>query len=139
MIRQYETTFILDAHLPNEQIEASVEKYSRLIDKNGGRIKTVERWGKRRLAYEIKKKQYGFYVHIRFESAGPFIHELERVYKLDDAVIRHLTLMISKQALLEEQRRAEAKTKEEANEPKPGSETKPAHEEPSGESQTIER
>jgi small subunit ribosomal protein S6 len=139
MIRQYETTFILDAHLPNEQIEASVEKYSRLIDKNGGKIKSVERWGKRRLAYEVKKKQYGFYVHIRFESEGPFIHELERVYKLDDTIIRHLTLMVSKQALQEEQRRAEAKAKEEASGPNPENETKTGYEAPSGESRTIER
>jgi small subunit ribosomal protein S6 len=120
MVKQYETTFILDAHLPNEQIEASVGKYSQLIEKNSGKILSVERWGKRRLSYEIKKKQYGFYVYIRFESDGKLCLELERVYKLDDSVLRHLTLLVSKQALQDEARKkAEAKSKAEAAEPKP--------------------
>jgi small subunit ribosomal protein S6 len=120
MVKQYETTFILDAHLPNEQIETSVEKYVQLIDKNGGKIKLIERWGKRRLAYEIKKKQYVFYVYIRFESEGKLIQEMERVYKLDDSVIRYLTVLVSKQALQEEQKKkVESKPKTEENEPKP--------------------
>jgi small subunit ribosomal protein S6 len=118
MVKQYETTFIFDAHLPNEQIETSVEKYIQLVDKNGGKIMSVERWGKRRLAYEIKKKQYGFYVYIRFESEGKLIQELERVYKLDDSVIRYLTVLVSKQALQEEQKKkVESKPKAEETQP----------------------
>ncbi len=131
MVKQYETTFILDAHLPNEQIETSVEKYIQLIDKNGGKIKSVERWGKRRLAYEIKKKQYGFYVYIRFESDGKLIQELERVYKLDDSVIRYLTVLVSKQALLEEQKKKdETKPRAEESESKPVTEAAPVHPQP---------
>ena len=53
MVRQYETTFIADSHLPNEQIEATINKTVQLIEKNGGKIHLVERWGKRRLAFEI--------------------------------------------------------------------------------------
>ncbi len=118
MVKQYETTFLLDAHLPNEQIEASISKYIQLIEKNGGKVRLIERWGKRRLAYEIKKKQYGFYVYIRFEADGKFCQELERVYKLDDSVVRHLTLLVSKQALQEEmKKKIEQKPKEEV-EPK---------------------
>jgi small subunit ribosomal protein S6 len=131
MVKQYETTFILDAHLPNEQIETSVEKYIQLVDKNGGKIKSVERWGKRRLAYEIRKKQYGFYVYIRFESDGKLIQELERVYKLDDSVIRYLTVLVSKQALLEEQKKKdETKPRAEESETKPVIETAPVHPQP---------
>lgn len=125
MVKQYETTFILDAHLPNEQIETSIQKYVQLIEKNSGKIKSLDRWGKRRLAYEIAKKQYGFYVYIRFESEGKLCSELERLYKLDDAVLRHLTVLVPKQALMEEmKKKIESKPKELEGEPKPEPEVK---------------
>ena len=130
MVKQYETTFILDAHLPNEQIETSIQKYSQLIEKNGGKIKIIDRWGKRRLAYEISKKQYGFYVYIRFESEGKICSELERVYKLDDVVLRHLTVLVSKQALTEEKKKVESKPKEPEAKPKSGSENQVEGEQP---------
>ena len=120
MVRQYETTFIVDAHLPNEQIDATVDKIIQFIEKNGGKILAQERWGKRRLAYEIRKQQYGFYVHVRYEAEGKLCQEMGRVFKLDDAVLRHLTVLLSKQALREEVRKkAEAKAKEAESAPKP--------------------
>jgi small subunit ribosomal protein S6 len=94
--RPYETTFIVDAHLSNEQIESSINKYSKFIADNGGSIKLTDRWGKRRLAYEISKKQYGYYVYIRFDADGDLIQTLEREYKLDDTIIRYLTLRVPK-------------------------------------------
>jgi small subunit ribosomal protein S6 len=106
MVRQYETTFLIDSHLPNEQIEACITKYTQLIEKNTGKIKLIERWGKRRMAYEIAKKQYGFYVYIRFEGEGTLCQELKRVFNLDDAVIRFLTVVLPKAALKDEAQRA---------------------------------
>jgi small subunit ribosomal protein S6 len=99
MVRQYETIFIADSHLPNEQIEATINKTVQLIEKNGGKIHLIERWGKRRLTYEIAKKQYGFYVYIRFEGEGPLCQELNRSFRLDDVVIRFLTVVMPKAAL----------------------------------------
>ena len=96
MKRPYETTFIVDAHLSNEQIESTINKYSKFIADNGGSIKLTDRWGKRRLAYEISKKQYGYYVYIRFDADGDLIQTLEREYKLDDTIIRYLTLRVPK-------------------------------------------
>jgi len=112
--RQYETTFIVDAHLPGDRIDAAVDKYSAFIDKNGGKVQRVDRWGKRRLAYEIAKKQYGYYVNIRFESEGNFIIELEKTYKLDDTIIRYLTTLMPPAALKEEREKAEEKAEEKA-------------------------
>jgi small subunit ribosomal protein S6 len=94
--KPYETTFIVDAHLSNEQIESTINKYSKFIADNGGSIKLTDRWGKRRLAYEISKKQYGYYVYIRFDADGDLIQTLEREYKLDDTIIRYLTLRVPK-------------------------------------------
>ena len=99
MVRQYETTFIADSHLPNEQIEATITKTVQLIEKNGGKIKLIDRWGKRRLTFEIAKKQYGFYVYIRFEGEGKLCQELSRAFKLDDTVLRFLTVAVPKAAL----------------------------------------
>jgi small subunit ribosomal protein S6 len=102
MLKQYETTFIVDSHLSGEQIDEAIEKVTKFIEKNGGNIKYVDRWGKRRLAYEIAKKQYGYYVHIRFEVEGSNINSLEREFKLDDSIIRYLTVLVPRIVIKEE-------------------------------------
>ncbi len=106
MHRQYETTFIIDAYLTNDQIEEKIQKYTQLIENSEGKIVCLERWGKRRLAYEIAKKQYGFYVYIRFEASGTIVQVLERDYKLDDDILRYLTILITPAALKEEARQS---------------------------------
>ena len=105
MLRQYETTIAIDAHLPGDKVDAVIEKYSKFIEKNKGKVTLIDRWGKRRLAYEIAKKQYGYYVYLRFEADATFIKELEREFKLDDAVLRYLTILIPKIMIKEEERR----------------------------------
>ncbi len=102
MIREYETTFIVDSLLPEEQINATIDKVKGIIEKNGGKIEQIDRWGKRRLAYEIAKKQYGYYVYIRFQYDGSLVKELEREYKLDDSILRYLTVLIPKIVLKKE-------------------------------------
>lgn len=102
MNKPYETTFIVDAHLSNEQIESTINKYSKFIADNGGSIILTDRWGKRRLAFEISKKQYGYYVYVRFDAEGGLIQTLEREYKLDDTIIRYLTLRVPKAIVAKE-------------------------------------
>jgi len=103
-MRQYETTFVIDTHLADEAIEKAIEKYKDFISGNGGTVINVDRWGKRRLAYEIRKKQYGYYVCIRFEADATFNEKLEKEFKLDGSILRYLTLLISKAQLQEEAR-----------------------------------
>ena len=105
MLREYETTFIVDAHLPVAQIDGVIEKVTKHIENNGGEVKFIDRWGKRRLAYEIDKKQYGYYVYMRFAAKGSFIKEFEREFKLDDSVLRFLTVLVPKVVLKEEMQR----------------------------------
>ena len=102
MLREYETTFIIDAHLPVAEIDEIIEKVTKHIENNGGKVKLVDRWGKRRLAYEIAKKQYGYYVYIRFAAEGSFIKKLEREFKLNDSVLRFLTVLVPKVVLKQE-------------------------------------
>ncbi len=87
----YETIFILDSLLATEEIDKVVDRIKELIETNGGKVVTVDKWGKRRLAYEIQKKQYGFYVAIEFESEGPLPNSLVREYNFNDKILRYLT------------------------------------------------
>lgn len=116
MLRQYETTFIVNVHLEGEQIDATIDKYTKYIEKNGGKVKSIDRWGKHRLAYEIAKKQYGYYVYIRFEAAGSIIRELERELKLDDSILRYLTVLVPKAVLNQELKQESTKTETKAKE-----------------------
>lgn len=112
MVKQYETTFIVDAHLQTEQIENAVSKYTQLIENASGTIKLIDRWGKRRLAYEIAKKQYGYYVYIRFEASGEIVDTLEKEFKLDEKILRHLVLRLPKVLLREEAKKPAVKAEE---------------------------
>ncbi len=98
-MRKYETIFILDSLLKSEEIDAIVSKFERFISANGGQIDVVERWGKKRLAYEIKKRQYGYYVLIRFDGPPAMIKSLEREYRLNESVLRYKTLLMRKEAI----------------------------------------
>lgn len=92
----YETIFILDSLLVPEEIDKIIENIKQMIDSNGGKVLTVDKWGKRRLAYEIQKKQYGFYVAIEFEGEGPIPNALEHEYNFNDKILRYLTYRYTK-------------------------------------------
>ncbi len=67
--------------------------------KNGGEVATVDRWGRRRLAYTIKKKNAGFYVQVLHKSPTDIVAKLEQAFRLDEEVIRHLTVVVDKNML----------------------------------------
>jgi len=105
----YETIFILDSLMQSKEIDVAIERFSEILKSNGCNIRKEERMGKRRLAYEIQKKQYGFYGSIEFEGEGNVITELENEYNFNDKVLRYLTYRYDKSKL-----KVLAKTKEEA-------------------------
>lgn len=98
-MQKYETVFIVDSLLKTEEIEAIIAKYERFISDNGGQIDQTEKWGKKRLQYEIKKRQYGYYVRILFDGPGAMIRQLEREYRLNESILRYATFKLTKQAL----------------------------------------
>jgi len=98
-LRKYETVIVIDSLLKQEEIENIISKYEQFISDNGGKIDTIDRWGKKRLAYEIKKRQYGYYVLIRFDAPPTLIKQLTREYRLNEALLRYMTLKLSKNAL----------------------------------------
>jgi len=107
----YESIIILDSLLSPKEIDAAIERFSGIIKEHGGTIRKVDKWGKKRLAYEIQKKQYGFYTAIEFEATGNIPKELENEYNYNDNVLRYLTYRYDKhklKAMAQEQKEAAA-------------------------------
>lgn len=91
VVNKYETIFILNPNLSEEDTAALVEKFKGLIESQG-EIETMDQWGKRRLAYEIDDLNEGYYVFIVFKAEPTLIQELERNYKINDGVLRSLVI-----------------------------------------------
>ena len=91
-MRDYETMFILKPDLDEEVVEAVIARFQGLITDGGGTVASVNKWGKRRLAYEIRGYGEGVYVIMEFSAEADVARELERVFKIADEVIRHLLI-----------------------------------------------
>ncbi|HPI74022.1 MAG TPA: 30S ribosomal protein S6 [bacterium] len=98
-MRTYETVIVIDSLLKPEEIDSIINKYERFISANGGKVSSMDRWGKRRLAYEINKRQYGFYVLIRFEGPSAMIKQLDREYRLNESLLRTKIIKLDDKAL----------------------------------------
>ena len=97
--KSYETTYIVNASLEDSQIEAAITHVAEVIERNGGTITATNRWGRKRMAYAIEKKNNGFYVNVEFNGPGQIIAQLERSYLLDENILRFLTVQLDKFAL----------------------------------------
>ncbi len=108
--RLYETTIIVNASLEDPQIEAIIARVQEVITKNAGEIVSINRWGRKRMMYQIKKKNSGYYVNIELNAPTTIVKALEHVYMLDEHIIRYLTIKVEKKAL---QARAQAALRKE--------------------------
>ena len=124
--RVYETTFIVNASLDDHQIDNVIEKVKDLIVKNGGEVRELVKWGRKRFTYTIKKKNNGFYVVIELGAAGDIVAKLERHYFLDESILRYLTLVLDKRALKARTTAALLAAEQPATEVKPEEAPKPA-------------
>ena len=95
----YETTFIVNAALEDVNIEPIVNSTIEFIQNNGGSITTLDKWGRRRLAYPIQKKHNGYYVYAMYDAPPTLIPQLERYFQLEENVLRHLTLKMTAPAI----------------------------------------
>lgn len=87
----YETVMVISMKQGEEGIQALIEKFKALIEKNAT-LQGVDEWGKRKLAYLINKESEGYYVLMNFESEADFPKELDRVYKITDGIMRSLII-----------------------------------------------
>ncbi len=91
-MKAYELVYIIKPG-EEEAVNATVTKFENLINNNGGVIEKLDRWGKKRLAYEINDLTEGYYVLVHFNAEPKTVRELERVMKITDEVIRHLLIV----------------------------------------------
>ena len=82
--------YIVKPDLDDQAVQQEIEKVGQLIQTNGGQIKKVTPWGKRRLAYTVKDNREGHYVVAEFDLDQAKVQEVERVLKISDTVFRHL-------------------------------------------------
>ncbi len=90
----YENVVILNASLSDEEINAAVEKIKDLVSNSGGEALKADLWGRKKLAYEIKKQQKGFYVFFVLKTPAATIKKLEELYKVFDSVIKYMVIKL---------------------------------------------
>lgn len=97
--RVYESAVLINAALEDEAIKTIISRIKETISGNGGEIRDVEDWGRKRLAYIVKKSKIGYYVFFRFDALPDLIPKLERFYQLEDNILRYLTIKLTSEAL----------------------------------------
>ena len=149
-MRHYETLFIITPDIAEEETAEVVEKYSSLLAEQGGVMAKVENWGRRRLAYEVKKFNKGYFVLFDYGAEPQSVTELERNFKIDEQVIRFMTVKqddffdpeavkAADQPEAEEAEEAQAEEPEAAEEKDAGDDdNQPAEEAPEAEAQETD-
>jgi len=88
----YELTYIVNPVLDEEDYKNTVEKFTKLLTDQGAEVEEVDEWGLRQFAYEIEGKKSGYYVNAYFDAPTDAIAKIERALRIDDNIIRYLTL-----------------------------------------------
>lgn len=97
--KMYESAVLINAALEDDQIQSIISHIKELISSNDGEITDVEDWGRRRLAYVIKRSKIGYYIIFQFNAYPQIISPLEKFYKLDENILRYLNIKLTKNAL----------------------------------------
>ncbi len=90
----YENVFIVRQDASKSQVDAMTEKYTSIINEMGGKIEKTEYWGLRNLAYKIEKNRKGHYTLMNIDAPSDAIAEMERKMKIDESVIRYMTIKV---------------------------------------------
>ena len=111
-MRRYETIFIIDNDLSEEGRSPILEKLEDLIQQYNGLLVMADEWGTKKLAYEIKKKGRGYYVCLDYCGSGPLVDEIERFFRIDDRVLKYMTVVLDKDVDIENVKEEIAKAEE---------------------------
>ena len=110
-MKNYETVFILNPALSEEQVEKAVDKYEKFLKSNGAKIVSKEIWGLKKLAYSIQNKNSGFYNLFQFDAPSEIISPFELEFSRDETVMRYLTVTLDKHAIAWAEKRKNRKPK----------------------------
>jgi len=113
-MRRYETIVIVDADVSDSDRTSLIARIKEIIPQQEGILIKEDLWGTKKLAYEIKKKPRGYYARYDYCGMGPVVDELERFFRIDDRVLKYLTVLLDSDAdaekILAEMAAAEAGT-----------------------------
>lgn len=108
-MNHYETVFILNPVLSEDQVKETVKKYEDFLISKGAEMINKENWGLKKLAYPIEKKKSGFYHLFEFKVEGQAIEPLEFTFRQDERIMRYLTIKLDKYAIEWARKRVERK------------------------------
>lgn len=92
-MRLYETMLIVDASLSDGDVEKTLERFSALVSEQGGEVRNIERWGRRRLAFEIEGAEEGFYAVYNYELDPSGLKGIDAALPFVDGLVRHKTVL----------------------------------------------
>ncbi|MCG6894998.1 MAG: 30S ribosomal protein S6 [Desulfobacteraceae bacterium] len=123
-MRRYETIFIVDPDLSEEGRVPLFDRIQQLIPDQGGSLLEIDAWGMRRMAYEVKGRVRGYYTRLDYCGTGDTVDEIERFFRIDDRILKYLTVMTEETPDVEQlqmemaaARKAEAQTSEDTETP----------------------
>lgn len=93
-MRKYETFFIIDPDLPDEVVTVAEDKIRAIVASNTGQVLTYVSWGKKKLAYPVKKRSRGHYILMEYSGGPELVAELERNLRLDERVLKFITVKV---------------------------------------------
>ncbi len=109
-MRRYETIFIIDPDLSDEERNPVVERLQEIINQYGGFLVITDEWGSKKLAYEVKKKVRGYYIRIDYCGTGKLVNEIERFFRIDDRVMKYMSVLLERKVDVERIKEEKAKS-----------------------------
>jgi small subunit ribosomal protein S6 len=94
-MRRYETIFIVRPTTAEDDITSIIEKVNSIIEGDGGSFIRVDKWGLKKLAYLIKKESQGYYVYVDYAGIPASVAEMERIFRIDDRILKYLTVKLA--------------------------------------------
>ena len=114
-MRRYETIFIVDSDISEEERTPLFEKITELMPQQNGLLVELNEWGTKKLAYEIRKRIRGYYVRLDYCGTGALVDEIERLFKIDERILKYMTILLDKNIELEKIKEEIATKKAETN------------------------
>ncbi len=120
-MRSYESMFITPPSLAPEAYDRLLGSFEEIITNGGGAVSNTVKWGRRSLAYEVQKFKDGIYTIFEYDGPNDLVKELERRFKLNDSVLKFMTVKTERKAKLENKGKAARQAKQEAKAKRRGS------------------
>lgn len=101
-LTEYETTVVIRANVGGDAVESALDRMREVIKARNGKLLAINHWGKKKLAYEIDKQARGLYVHAHYLGGNDVVAEIERNFRINDQVLRFLTIRLNDQIMADE-------------------------------------